>query len=78
MTFVIALSVVSLLTAVIGCALIWGYDMRRAEEIERGFTKRADEGVALMARAAVRRRRNLYACVSIYSCCIETTSVRLT
>lgn len=37
MTFVIALSVVSLLTAVIGCALIWGYDMRRAEEIERGF-----------------------------------------
>jgi hypothetical protein len=31
------------------------------EEIERGFTKRADEGVALMARAAVRRRRNLHA-----------------
>lgn len=31
------------------------------EEIERGFTKRADEGVALMARAAVRRRRNLRA-----------------
>ena len=27
----------ALLTAVIGCALIWGYDMRRAEEIERGF-----------------------------------------
>ncbi len=37
MTFVILLSVVSLVVAAVGCALIWGYDMKRAEEIERGF-----------------------------------------
>ncbi len=37
MTAFILLATVSLLTAAIGCALIWGFDMRRADEIERGF-----------------------------------------
>ena len=33
MTFYILLSTVAILTAVIGCALIWGYDVVRAREI---------------------------------------------
>jgi hypothetical protein len=33
-TFYILLSTVAILTAVIGCALIWGYDVVRAREIE--------------------------------------------
>ena len=40
MTFVIALSVVSLLTAVIGCALIWGFDVARAREIASDETRK--------------------------------------
>ena len=35
MTFYILLSTVAILTAVVGCALIWGYDIVRAREIER-------------------------------------------
>ncbi len=33
MTFYILLSTVAILTAIIGCALIWGYDVVRAREI---------------------------------------------
>ena len=33
MTFQIVLSVVAMVTAVVGCALIWGYDVARAHEI---------------------------------------------
>lgn len=35
MTFYILLSTVAILTAIVGCALIWGYDIVRAREIER-------------------------------------------
>jgi len=34
MTFVIFLSIVAMSTAIIGCAVIWGYDVARAREIE--------------------------------------------
>ncbi len=36
MTFYI-LSSMAILATVVGCALIWGFDMSRAREIERGF-----------------------------------------
>ena len=35
MTFYILLSTAAILTAVIGCAVIWGYDIARAKEVER-------------------------------------------
>lgn len=35
MTFVILLSIVAMLTAIVGCAAIWGFDMARAREVER-------------------------------------------
>jgi hypothetical protein len=35
MTFYILLSTVSILTAIVGSALIWGFDAARAREIER-------------------------------------------
>lgn len=35
MTFYILLSTVAILTAVVGCAAIWGYDVVRAREVER-------------------------------------------
>ena len=41
MTFYILLSTVAILTTIVGCALIWGYDMVRAREIERGFAPAA-------------------------------------
>jgi hypothetical protein len=34
-TFYILLSTVAILTAVVGCAVIWGYDIVRAKEVER-------------------------------------------
>ena len=34
MTFYILLSTVAILTTIVGCALIWGFDMVRAREIE--------------------------------------------
>lgn len=37
MAFYIILSVAAILTTIAGCALIWGFDMSRAREIERGF-----------------------------------------
>jgi hypothetical protein len=33
-TFYILLSTAAILTAIVGCALIWGYDIARAREIE--------------------------------------------
>ncbi len=36
MTFYV-LSIMAILATVVGCALIWGFDMSRAREIERGF-----------------------------------------
>jgi hypothetical protein len=34
-TFYILLSSAAILTAVVGCALIWGFDISRAREIQR-------------------------------------------
>ena len=51
MTFYILLSTVAMLTAVVGCALIWGYDRVRAEEIRREVPPPADPELA----AALRR-----------------------
>lgn len=35
MTFYILLSSAAILTAIVGCALIWGFDVARAREIQR-------------------------------------------
>lgn len=40
MTFYILLSTAAILTAVVGCALIWGYDVARAREIARDEARR--------------------------------------
>lgn len=41
MTFYILLSTAAILTTIVGCALIWGFDMARAREIERDLRQPA-------------------------------------
>jgi hypothetical protein len=41
MTFYILLSTAAILTAVVGCALIWGYDIARAREVEQSVRQPA-------------------------------------
>ena len=59
MTFYILLSTVAILTAVVGCALIWGYDIVRAREIERTVPQAAvtPEVSAAPRHAEVEARR---------------------
>jgi hypothetical protein len=41
MAFYILLSTAAILTAVVGCALIWGYDIARAREVEQSVRRPA-------------------------------------
>ncbi len=55
MTFYILLSTAAILTAVVGCAVIWGYDVVRAKEVERD----ARETARLSELSAASRRGEL-------------------
>lgn len=52
MTFYILLSTVAILTTIVGCALIWGYDVARAREIQQEKPAPSTE-----ARLAAARQR---------------------
>ena len=62
MTFVIFLSIVAMTTAIVGCAVIWGYDVARAKEVERDVADTAAVNRAQLAagqRAELRGREAL-------------------
>ena len=47
MTFVIFLSIVAMTVAVVGCAVIWGFDVSRAHEVERDTAEQSHRRLAL-------------------------------
>jgi hypothetical protein len=55
-TFVIFLSIVAMTVAVVGCAVIWGFDVSRAHEVERDT---AEQSRRMALEAAERRQREL-------------------
>ena len=56
MTFVIFLSIIAMTTAIVGCAVIWGYDVARAKEVERDV---ADTAAVNRAQLAAAQRAEL-------------------
>ena len=52
MTFYILLSTTAILTTIVGCALIWGYDVVRAREIQQDPSRRAAAKPELAAAQA--------------------------
>ena len=56
MTFVIFLSIVAMTTAIVGCAVIWGYDVARAKEVERDV---ADTAAVNRAQLVAAQRAEL-------------------
>ena len=57
MSFYVFFSVVVLLSAVVGCIVIWGYDAVRADRSEVDVREAARSGLAPEARRAVAARR---------------------
>jgi len=54
MTFVLFLSIVAMTVAVVGCAVIWGFDVARAREVERDT---AEQSRRLVLEQAERRHQ---------------------
>ena len=43
MSFVLFLSILAMTTAIVGCAVIWGFDVARAREVERDVAETAEQ-----------------------------------
>ena len=57
MSFVLFLSIMAMTTAVVGCAVIWGFDVARAREVERDTIEQSRERLQLQQSA---RRAELH------------------
>ena len=51
MSFVLFLSIIAMTTAIVGCAAIWGFDVARANEVERDTAEQSKQRLELQQAA---------------------------